>query len=453
MSNQPTNNTFADKIWQLFTSVKFTIVLLTLWLLGSVAGTLILQNATPPQYVKLYGTTWSNVFFRFGFFDVYHSTWYSLILLLLILNITACTLNTYKAKYALAFTQPKRRSVKGVGKLFLNYSFETENVSKHLDKLFKIISKRYVHTESFEEGSVKRIYAQKQPLAHFMVYFVHLSLILIILGGMITGFFGFEGIMEIPEKGEVDYVFKKTERGYVRESVPFSVRCDEFTFQKFESGMPKDYVSKLTIIENGKDVYSQRIEVNDPLAYKAYNFYQSTYRELAPLSIFDKKTNKTTNVNLPVGERQSLRDPAITLAVEALQSGKSNMMASVAWADMSGQVNRVMLSGNSEQDKQMQANNPYVITFSKPQPAYITGLLISSDPGVWLVWLGSFLMVVGLYLTFYSSHRRISITASGTNISIAALTSKNPIAFKRELEKFIKEAELESSTPVAEESK
>lgn len=42
-------------------------------------------------------------------------------------------------------------------------------------------------------------------------------------------------------------------------------------------GMVKDYFSDLQVIENGKVVKEKTIEVNDPLYYGGYHFYQSSY--------------------------------------------------------------------------------------------------------------------------------------------------------------------------------
>ena len=44
-----------------------------------------------------------------------------------------------------------------------------------------------------------------------------------------------------------------------------------------QQGRPKDYKSKLKVLEQGKEVLSKTIEVNDPLTYKGYTFYQSSY--------------------------------------------------------------------------------------------------------------------------------------------------------------------------------
>ena len=45
-----------------------------------------------------------------------------------------------------------------------------------------------------------------------------------------------------------------------------------------QSGMVvKDYKSILRVVEGGKTVMTKIIEVNDPLKYKGYVFYQSSY--------------------------------------------------------------------------------------------------------------------------------------------------------------------------------
>jgi cytochrome c biogenesis protein len=59
-----------------------------------------------------------------------------------------------------------------------------------------------------------------------------------------------------------------------------------------------------------------------------------------------------------------------------------------------------------------------------------TGLQVKYDPGVWLVWAGCTLMVIGFIIAFYLSHRkvwiRISPTPSGrARVEIAGSTNKN----------------------------
>jgi cytochrome c biogenesis protein len=40
-------------------------------------------------------------------------------------------------------------------------------------------------------------------------------------------------------------------------------------------------------------------------------------------------------------------------------------------------------------------------------PRYATGLQVSKDPGVWWVYGGCALMLLGLYVAFFMSHRKV----------------------------------------------
>ncbi len=59
---------------------------------------------------------------------------------------------------------------------------------------------------------------------------------------------------------------------------------DEKTAIAFErrDGEAKAYRSRLTVVEDGRDVLTKTIEVNDPLTWRGYYFYQSSYREEDP---------------------------------------------------------------------------------------------------------------------------------------------------------------------------
>jgi cytochrome c biogenesis protein len=81
---------------------------------------------------------------------------------------------------------------------------------------------------------------------------------------------------------------------------------------------------------------------------------------------------------------------------------------------------------------------PYVFFLEKFETKYYTGLQANRDPGVFLVWLGCFLMVVGFFVTFFTSHRqfrvRIQDRKGKLRISVAGNTSKNPVGLERDLD-------------------
>jgi cytochrome c biogenesis protein len=57
-----------------------------------------------------------------------------------------------------------------------------------------------------------------------------------------------------------------------------------------------------------------------------------------------------------------------------------------------------------------QRNTEYSFALQDFQQRYYTGLQVAKDPGVWVVWLGCALMVVGSMVAFFLSHRRIWVT-------------------------------------------
>jgi cytochrome c biogenesis protein len=86
---------------------------------------------------------------------------------------------------------------------------------------------------------------------------------------------------------------------------------------------------------------------------------------------------------------------------------------------------------------------PYTFFLEKLENRYYTGLQVSRDPGVSLVWVGCFMMVGGFFVTFFTSHKRVWVrvikSKVKTRISVAGRANKNPIGMERELEQVTSE--------------
>jgi cytochrome c biogenesis protein ResB len=64
-----------------------------------------------------------------------------------------------------------------------------------------------------------------------------------------------------------------------------------------------------------------------------------------------------------------------------------------------------------------------------------TGLEVSKDPGVWIVWIGFAFILVGLYVNFFIYHRKVYIRKASNGIIVAGFASKNREAFNEEFER------------------
>ena len=103
---------------------------------------------------------------------------------------------------------------------------------------------------------------------------LHVSLLLILAGALVTFLTGESGTLHVRE-GE-------TAQSYIREDdtsspLPFSIRLEEFAVEYYpDSRMPSDYRSAVTFLPEEKEVL---ISMNRIGKYQGYRFYQADYDE------------------------------------------------------------------------------------------------------------------------------------------------------------------------------
>ena len=70
---------------------------------------------------------------------------------------------------------------------------------------------------------------------------------------------------------------------------------------------------------------------------------------------------------------------------------------------------------------------------------YYTGLQVSNDPGVWVVYSGFIMMIIGCFITFFMSHQRlcIEVTKKGGKsvVMVAGTANKNKLGMQNKIKK------------------
>jgi len=90
------------------------------------------------------------------------------------------------------------------------------------------------------------------------------------------------GYLLLSEKEVENSVFSE-DFGLISGELAFGIRLNDFRLEYYKEKQPqtygviKDYVSDVSIIENAKEVEHKTIEVNHPLHYRGYHFYQHSY--------------------------------------------------------------------------------------------------------------------------------------------------------------------------------
>jgi cytochrome c biogenesis protein len=274
-----------DKIWRFFSSVKLAIVLILIIIATAIIGTVIQQGLPDEMYIKHYGLSVFNVLNSFDLFDMYHSWWFELLLILFIVNVIVCTWERLPAIFKM-FSNPKLKlPVEKLNafkeKATIPYNGDRETLIKNLTGRLQEIYKAPIHNDS-KEGDF--LYLEKGRIARFGPYITHISLIIIFIGVLIGSFFGFESYVNLVPGDSTNIV--RTLRGNKEIKLPFSIKCNHFNVEFYNSGMPKAYKSDLSIISDDNVVAQKVIDVNKPLTYKGITIYQASYGQ-AGASNFD----------------------------------------------------------------------------------------------------------------------------------------------------------------------
>ena len=85
---------------------------------------------------------------------------------------------------------------------------------------------------------------------------------------------------------------------------------------------------------------------------------------------------------------------------------------------------------------------------------FATGLQVAKDPGVWWVYVGCIMMILGLMVVFFLSHRRLWVwvrsEGKGSIIVLNGNANKNKAGFEKDLEKIMDSFQAAEDLKIAE---
>jgi cytochrome c biogenesis protein len=423
--------TLLKQIWNFFASVKLAIFTLCSLAITSIIGTIIPQGENASFYSSQYGVKAAKFMQILDIPDMYYSWWFLLLLMILSINLLVCSIERFPRVWKIIQNDNLTMSPDRIAKMSIGNKWQISADKIHLfnpKELFDTIG-MVPASKDMTNGTL--YFSQKGKYSRTGVYLVHLSILVIFAGAIIGSVLGFKGSIMIPELQSTSKIFSSKDPSSI--NLGFEVRCDQFIIEFYDNGMPKEYQSTLTILENGKEIFSKDIEVNSPLTYKGITFYQSSYQGYQDfiLTISDKKTGESQQVILPFQKQQEWADHDVRFGIVNAEALGQRVTRTKLWLK-NGQTPAVLSWLDDNQPSVISTeNNSYEVVAKQ---MYATGLQVAKDPGVYIVYLGCGLMLLGLYIAFFLSHKRVWILheQSGSNHSflLGANTNKNKIAFK-----------------------
>lgn len=441
-----------NPVWAFLASVQLALLLIGLLASTSIIGTVVQQNKEPEHYVQAWGKTGAAVIDAFNFDDMYNSVWFLCLLGAFSLNLTVCSLDRLPGVVRLVRKDNLETSAEQLLKIKMqrkvpvsgSVAAAAENAAAYLR------GKGWQAARRDKEDGQILFFAQKGGWTRYGVYVVHISILIILLGAVIGSptvakllknpNFAFKGGVLLPETRATSRIFSYADESEI--PLGFTVRCNFFDIHFYDNGMPKDYLSGLTVLENGKEVLTTTIEVNKPLTYKGVTFYQSSYNDMHRPIIHLTNTATGKKMVFPVNPEQwnethSWQDEGggqvKILSAESVPSpsGKATTQMQIWLMDAQGPPSMFTMFYNQPVIVE-RPNTKYELRVG---PHYATGLQVAKDPGVWWVYGGSALMLLGLYVAFFMSHRKIwaCVREEGDNAAVIFIgqASKNSLGFEK----------------------
>jgi cytochrome c biogenesis protein len=319
--------------------------------IASIIGTILKQNEPYENYIIKLGEFWFIYFEKIGLYDVYHSIWFLIILLFLVLSTTLCII----------------KNTPGILKDFSVFkdSLEEKSLLSFTHHLF-IKNKKYVNTskilhylrqsqyklkEKSKENGDFLIVAKKGNYQLLGYILTHIGVVIICFGGLLDGnlifkaqeLLGYKKIetldmpaSKVPEasrlsvsntsfranmtlvEGSSDNIaFVRMKDGYLVQDLPFNITLKDFRINHYSTGMPKSFESDLVISdpELSQDI-TKTISVNHPFTYKGIAIYQSDFQDGGTKLNFKLRSlfnsNSTQNIDGKIFDKVILDKDQIT---------------------------------------------------------------------------------------------------------------------------------------------
>lgn len=311
-----------------FTSVKTTVVFLMALAVFMVLGTLIPQGLPESEYLERYPITLAKAILLFGLYDVYRCWWFVAALLLLAVNLVVCFV--YRI-----LRGPSKKTTRSLG-----------------------------------------------------LHLIHLGLLGIVFGGLLTALLGFRGYLEVEEGRGTDLV----RAGKLKFRLPFEVYCERFEVEFWPNGTPKEFVSYLTLKRGNETLLEgAKVMVNHPITFQGFTFYQSSYGKSQRVRFRVDYEGETLERSLSKGEFLPIKE-GLSLGVMKLL-GNPDEVPRGAYVVLFGKGPPKGVWIIEEGERELEGIR---LNFKGGELRYWTGLQVSRDPGAKVVFAGGVVTLFGL---------------------------------------------------------
>jgi cytochrome c biogenesis protein len=528
-----------DKILRLLSSVRFGVTMLVIVLVCCIIGMLVMQKDVQgfEEYFARRTPAERMIFSALGFYDIYHAWYFTGLLAVTGLNIILASIDRFPSAWKFIARPNFKQTPKAIGHMMLNTQAEVreqpEGLAERIETAWRenpvtrsaitwqrvllvgmtvllmglllyilppgilrwttgiatlvfliaylIWGLGYKYRVTKEDGRTT-IFAENNSWNRLGAYLVHVGLLTLFIGGVLTSRFSTGGIMEIrPGTSTRDFttfemVYKdgQWEREIGQSKVPFDVVCTDLQ-QKLirpEAGLDTmntiDWLSYVTIKDpsEGREIPA-KIHMNNPFDYRGYRLFQSQFNpvgnarsikvifkpvgagepkeieiprngavEVEGIGKVSYKNFLPDYVNTKEGPGSASPDYHNPVALLAINDQQPVMAFNLQLAERVLTGKEGATDGASVDDNTLKINGAtYVVLLKEFEKASLThSLEVRRDPGQNPFYIGSMVLLLALGCVFFFSHERVWAVVEpdgkGSKVYFGGNTNRNKPAFE-----------------------
>jgi cytochrome c biogenesis protein len=419
-----------QKIFRFVADLRVSIFILLFISFFSIIGTVIEQDQSIETYKTNYPftnpvfgfLTW-DLILKFGLDHVYQTWWFFTLIFLFGLSLISCTflqqLPSLKIARRCQFFRTTGQFYRlKISTILTNFSFN-KILSRIQEKEYSIFQQKNI------------FYCYKGLIGRIAPILVHFSMILVLLGTIIGSLFGFKA-QEIVPKTESFHIQNILNNGQFTIIPNTSARINDFWITYTKNRTISQFYSDISILSNqGNEVERKTIAVNYPLIHNGVYYYQTDWNLIGLR--FQNFTHKTIEYPLiNVFNNQSKIWLTWIASNNSLTEGAIAIIDNLeGYCSIYNEKGKFL--GNIELNESGKLNEPMILS----EVISSTGLQIKTDPGIPIIYLGFFFLMVSTLIS-YITYSQIWIVQKNEKLFIGGTTNRALFDFELEFFQFIK---------------
>ena len=449
---------------KIFRSVRFNIFLGVVITAACAVGTFVPQMPEMPERAARFQAAypqWARLFDFLGFFDIYHTWWFMGMLGLMAFDIVLCKLWSLPPDPGLVALPPEatreqeaeKHLAKKDAALKLKPHQARFQSSLPLEPAYGkarelLAAGGFRLHEDFRTSQGAAFVATRHGVQRWGSYLAHIALVMILVGSLVKGLFGFVEMVPVLEGGS-----RK-----MQNRPDWEIFVDKFSIDYYAGTREPKRFSSIMRVEKGDSVLGKKtIIVNDPLNVEGVMFYQASWGAGGMFRSVTLKVGEKTLVQMP--QRTPTAIPGTPFRVEAdmmLPNFVSNGGApDTESLDLKNPAVRFVfhmgphktlpiwlfesdpklcLVENEQGRLERSPSPPFEL--AAIDPVLFSGIQVAYDPGYKIVIAGSLAWLAGMIALFYLHRRRLWVLVEpdegGSKISVGGWSSRGALEYEKE---------------------